>query len=188
MAMFMKYRFAYLVVILGIVFCGCADLSPSPTVVPTILPTPIPSVTTAPPTITPIKSLATGTQIVWKLQGGYGQLVIKNRLSGEDAVVIMASADDPKNALLAVYVKGGQNWTVEGITDGQYVLYDMIGINWDDSAKSFAHTTEYARFGSTLNYYTTATESKVFTFTLSRVGTGDAQSQQVKPADMPSLQ
>jgi hypothetical protein len=169
---------------------GCVDMgpfAPQPTVVPTITLTPTPLTTTAPPTIPPIKSLATGTQIVWKLQGGYGQLVIKNGLKGADAVVILAAVDDPKNALLAVYVKGGQDCTVDGISDGQYVLFDMIGTNWDEKSRAFAHTSEYARFERTLNYYTTATESKVYTVTLNRSGEGDTQSAPVNRSDMPGL-
>jgi hypothetical protein len=177
-----------LVVFISLSGCVClSPFEPAPTVVPTLTSTPAPSTTTAPPTIPPIKSLATGTQIVWELQGGYGQLVINNDVVGQDAVVILARADDPKDAVLAVYVKSGQDWTVEGVTDGQYVLYDMIGTNWDDANKRFEHTSEYARFNSTLNYYTTETESKVYTISLSGVGSGDTLSKRVEPEDMPPI-
>ncbi len=103
-------------------------------------------------------------------------------------MVILAPAGDPGKAVLAIYVKGGQDWTVDGITDGQYVLYDMIGTNWDDAGKKFEHTSEYARFDGTLNYYTTDTESKVFTITLSGAGSGDTLGRPVSPEDMPSLE
>ncbi len=180
-----------LIVLVVVVLAGCVCPAPfgtSPTVAPTVTITPGPSTTTAPPTIPPVRSLSTGTQIVWELQGGYGQLVVKNDIIGQDAVVILAPAGDPGTAVLAVYVKSGQDWTVEGITDGQYVLYDMIGTNWDDAGKKFEHTSEYARFDGTLNYYTTDTESKVFTITLSGAGSGDTLGRPVSPEDMPSLE
>lgn len=179
-----------LMVLMIVVLSGCVCPAPfgaSPTVAPRVTVTPGPSTTTAPPTIPPVRSLTTGTQIVWELQGGYGQLVVKNQITGQDAVVILAPASDPGTAVLAVYVKSGQDWTVDGITDGQYVLYDMVGTNWDDAGKQFEHTSEYARFDSTLNYYTTDTESKVYTITLSGAGSGDTLSRPVKPDDMPSL-
>lgn len=179
-----------LIMLMIVVISGCicpALPGNSPTVVPTVTSTPGPSTTTAPPTIPPVRSIATGTQIVWELQGGYGQLVVKNQIKGQDAVVILAPAGDPETAVLAVYVKSGQDWTVEGITDGQYVLYDMVGTNWDDAGKKFEHTSEYARFSSPLNYYTTDTESKVYTITLSGAGSGDALSNPVSPGDMPRL-
>ncbi len=179
---------AMMVAIVLLSGCICqAPFGASPTVAPTVTSMPVPSTTTAPPTIPPVRSIATGTQIVWELQGGYGQLVVKNQITGQDAVVILAPAGDPETAVLAVYVKSGQDWTVDGITDGQYVLYDMVGTNWDDADKKFEHTSEYARFGSTLNYYTTDTESKVYTITLSGAGSGDTLSSPVSPGDMPRL-
>jgi hypothetical protein len=151
------------------------------------VPTPTPDISRAPPTVVPVKSLPTGSQLIWELRGGFGQLIIDNRLGGEDAVVILAGIADPKTPLAAVYVKGGEQCTVDGITDGRYVLYDMIGTNWDDKTKQFTHTREYAKFNQTLGYYSTNTESKVFTVTLSRLAEGDTQSQQMKKDDIPSL-
>ncbi len=179
-----------IIILIAASVCGCTGFSPfapGTTIVPTIIPTPIPSTTQAPPTITPVNSLPTGSQITWELQGGFGQLVVDNRLGGEDVVVILAGIADPKTALAAVYVKGGDQCTVDGITDGQYVLYDMIGTNWNDKTNQFAHTSEYAKFNRTLTYYTTDTESKVFTVTLSGTGQGDTQSQQMKQGDVPAL-
>jgi len=179
-----------LLVLAAVLAAGCVgvpSLSGSPTVIPTLTVTPGPSTAAAPPTIPPVNSLATGTQITRDLQGGFGRLVIKNHVIGQDAVLILAPADDPKRAVLAVYVTGQHDWTVDGITDGQYVLYDMIGTNWDDANKRFEHTSEYARFDSTLNFYTTPTESKVFTVTLSGAGGGDSLSSEVAPGDLPAL-
>src|SRR5271157_1118687 len=186
----LKNYSAFLIIffILAVALSGCVNCLPTgrgPTVLPTVMPTPIPTI--LPPTVPPIKSLDTGTQLVWSLQGGDGQLAVNNTLRGEDAILIMASVNDPKIPLAAIYVKGGEDYTVYGIGDGQYVLYDMIGTDWHDSKRSFTHTSEYARFNKTLNYYSTATESKVYWVTLSRVGLGDTQSQPVNMADMPAI-
>jgi len=177
------------ILIVSLSGCICAPLSgTSPTIVPTLTVTPGPSTAPVPPTISPIPSLNTGTQIIWKLPSGDGRLVVKNQVIGQDAVIILAPVSDPKSAVLAVYVKGEHEWTVDGIPDGQYVLYDMIGTNWDDTNKSFLHTSEYAKFDSTLNFYTTATESKVYTVTLSGAAGGvDGLSTAIDPGDVPSL-
>jgi hypothetical protein len=182
--------FLIILLILAVSFSGCINCLPTgqgPTVLPTVLATPVPTITVLPPTVMPIKSLDTGTQLVWSLTGGDGQLAVNNTLKGEDAILILASLSDPKTPLAAIYVKGGDDYTVYGIGDGQYVLYDMIGNDWNDSKRSFTHTTEYARFNKTLSYYSTATESKVYWVTLSRVGQGDTQSQSVNIADMPAI-
>ena len=188
----MKNQLIFLVALMTITIslAGCMGPLPlqrAPTIVPTLTVTPGPSLAPAPPTIPPVNSLATGNQIVWDLSGGYGQLKIENRVIGQDAVVILAPVSEPKRAVLAVYVKSQNDWTVDGITDGQYVLYDMIGTNWDGSTNRFQHTSEYTRFESTLNYYTTDTESKVFTVTLSGAGSGDNLSTAVSPGDVPAL-
>jgi hypothetical protein len=177
----------FVLVVIACGACGCSGFSRGPTVVPTILPTAQPSTTTAPPTIAPIKSLQTGTQITWAHQGGYGQLVIRNEVKGQDIVAILAPEDDPGTAVLAVYVKSGDEYTVDGVTDGRYVLYDMVGTNWDDLNKKFLHTSEYARFDSTLNYYTTDTESKKYTVTITGAGSGDALSRRIGQDDMPNI-
>lgn len=185
-----KHTLLAAIILVMVPLCGCIFTSPvnnTPTIVPTLTVTPGPSTAAAPPTIAPIRSLNTGTQIVWGLQGGYGRLIVKNDVIGQDAVVILAPVSDPKKAVLAVYVKGGHDWTVEGITDGQYVLYDMIGTDWDDMNKKFVHTSEYAKFENTLNYYTTDTESKVYTATLSGAGGSDMPGTAIGPGDMPPL-
>jgi len=181
--------YSFIIVALAISLAGCTTLSPQssgPTATPTISPTAMPSVT-AMPTVQAINSLPTGTQLVWNIKGGFGQLIISNHAGAEDAVIIMASVSDPKTALLAVYVKGGQNYTVYGITDGQYLLYDMLGTNWNNTANAFSNPSEYVKFNGTMVYYTTDTESKVYTVTINPPGVGGKQVQDIEPADMPAL-
>lgn len=179
-----------ILLVIAVALSGCVDVnpfSPMATVAPTIMPTPVSSATVQSPTAPPINSLPTGTDIMWALGSGPGQLIVNNTITGQDAVVILAGADDPGTALAAVYVKGGDQYTIYGIGDGQYVLYDMIGTNWNGTAKSFTHTNEYAKVNRTLKYYSTQTESKVYIVTLSPVGNGDARSQPVSAGDMPAL-
>jgi hypothetical protein len=190
--MSLKNKLIYPFIILAIVvsMAGCISLSPQdngPTIAPTVMPTIVPTEAPATPTPSPITSLPTGTQLVWDLHGGDGQLVINNLVPGQDAVVVMASASDPQAAVLAVYVQGGQSYTVYGISDGQYILYDMLGTDWDNSANVFLNTSEYVKFNGALDYSTTTNTSKVYTVTINPPGTGDTQIQDVDPADIPAI-
>lgn len=180
----------FIVAAIALSLAGCISLSPQgqgPTIAATMGPAASPTVMPATPTPSPISSLPTGTQIIQDLQGGYGQLTINNNVRGEDAVVVMAPADDPETAVLAVYVKGGESYTVYGIADGQYVLYDMIGTNWNSTYNAFLNPGEYMKFNDTLDYVTTNTTSKAYTVSINAPGIGPYPVHEISPADMPSL-
>ena len=181
----------FIITAIALSLAGCITLSPQgqgPTIAATMGPTILPTVIPATPTPPSISALPTGTRIVQDLQGGYGQLVINNNVRGEDAVVVMAPAGDPETAVMAVYVKGGESYTVYGITDGQYVLYDMIGSNWNSTYNAFLNPGEYTKFNNTLDYVTTNTTSKVYTVSINAPGTRAYPVQEISPEDMPSLE
>lgn len=175
-------------IVMAVALSGCCSMlispTPTPTPSPTITPTPTP-VPTPTPTPAP-RSLGTGTYIVNKMTGGEGSLTIDN-LMDHDAVVTMASESDPKNAILSVYVKGGDIYLVTGIRDGRYVLYDMLGNDWDSDKKQFTETNEYAQFNDTLIFVTGDSSATTYTLTLRPVISSNPNTHYVSPSDMPAL-
>ena len=176
----------------------------------TVLPTTIPVMPTIPdlPTTIPVMpkateevtepsptiqsgSLSTGTFLVKKLSGGYGELRIENGRD-LDAVGILASSRGPKIPLIAVYIQSKDSFTVEGIKDDMYTLYFTLGEDWDSDMKKFTRKTTYARFEDQLEFKTTRTATEirytVFTVTLHPVTGGAAETKPVNEADFPELE
>jgi hypothetical protein len=135
-------------------------------------------------------SLSTGTFLVKKLSGGYGELKIENGRD-LDAIGVIASSREPKIPLIAVYIQSKDSFTVEGIKDDMYTLYFTLGEDWDSDMKKFTRKTTYARFEDQLEFKTTrtATETRytVFTVTLHPVTGGAAETKPVSEADFPEL-
>ncbi|MGE5403275.1 MAG: hypothetical protein ACM3NG_00295 [Candidatus Doudnabacteria bacterium] len=165
------------------------SVTPAPTIVPTSTPTVAPTATPTIPTATPMsppRSLNTGTYLVNKLALGEGRLSVDNNMSS-DAVIILANESDPKHAVMAVYVKSTDKFTVVGIPDGKYVLYDMVGIDWDNGAKKFVATSENARFAEMLEYSTTEIHSRVYEISLQPEPAKNMNVLYLMPDQMPSI-
>jgi len=136
-------------------------------------------------------SLSTGTFLVKKLSGGYGELKIENGRD-LDAIGVLASSREPKIPLIAVYIQSEDSFTVEGIKDDMYTLYFTLGEDWDSDMKKFTRKTTYARFEDQLEFKTTRTATEirytVFTVTLHPVTGGAAETKPVSEADFPELE
>ena len=118
-----------LIMLMIVVMSGCicpALPGNSPTVVPTVTSTPGPSTTTAPPTIPPVRSIATGTQIVWELQGGYGQLVVKNQIKG-NLVLSLESSSSHMSRIARQEIYYGKYLSMDDIIKGvEKVTRDQV--------------------------------------------------------------
>lgn len=177
-----------ILIVMAVALSGCCSAlnrqAPTPTPTPTIAATPTP-VPTPTPTPAP-RSLETGTYLANKMTGGEGSLTIDNQMD-HDAVVTMASESDPKSAVMSVYVKGGDIFLVTGIRDGRYILYDMLGNDWDSDKKQFTQTNEYAQFNDTLIFVTGDSSAVMYTLTLRPVISSSPNTHYVEPGDMPAL-
>ncbi len=135
-------------------------------------------------------SLSTGTFLVKKISGGYGELKIENGRD-LDAIGVISSSREPKIPLIAVYIQSKDSFTVEGIKDDMYTLYFTLGEDWDSDMKKFTRKTTYARFEDQLEFKTTKTATvinyTIFTVTLHPVTGGAAETKPVSEADFPDL-
>ncbi len=183
-------------VLLLVVSCGCIndvneEKAPPETAAPEAVspvaetPEATEEVTEPSPTIQ-FRSLSTGTFLVKKISGGYGELTIENG-RGLDAVGVLASSREPKIPLLAVYIQSEDSFTIKGIEDDMYTLYFTLGEDWDSDLEKFTRKTTYARFEEELKFETTRTMYTTFTVTLHPVVGGTAETEPVSEADFPEL-
>lgn len=146
-------------------------------------------VTEPSPTIQ-FRSLSTGTFLVKKLSGGYGELTIENGRD-LDAVGVLASSRELKIPLIAVYIQSEDSFTIKGIEDDMYTIYFTLGEDWDSDLEKFTRKATYARFEEELEFETTETATEIrymtFTVTLHPVVGGTAETEPVREADFPEL-
>ena len=132
------------------------------------------------------RSLPTGTFIVKKLKGGDGDLTIENGLEW-DAIAVLSKSNEPNIALMSVYIRSDDSYTITGIPDGVYILYYALGKDWDSSSKKFTITQVYKRFEEELEFETTRTRYTTFTAALYPVFGGTAETEPVDEANFPEL-
>ena len=132
------------------------------------------------------RSLPTGTFLVKKISGGYGELTIKNGLDW-DAIIILSESYKPDLALISVYIQAGDTHTITGIEDGIYILYYALGKDWDSNSKKFRIKEEYARFEEEFEFETTYVTYTTYTVTLYPVVGGTARTEYVSEEEFPKL-
>lgn len=92
--------------------------------------------------------------------GGRGVLTIENK-GAIDQVVILSQGGA---TLLAGYVRGNENLTIERVPDGQFEAFTTSGIDWDGA--QFNRGRSSRRFDEPLDFTTTATTYSIWTLTL----------------------
>lgn len=105
----------------------------------------------------------------------------------EDAVVLLAAEAFPGKALIGVYIRAGDSFTVTGIPDGNYIVYDRIGMDWDVNANKFTRSETSERFEDLLSYETTSDYITTYELTLHKVEGGNAETDDVSDSDMPAI-
>lgn len=138
-------------------------------------------------TDTPKTRLITGTYIARNLFGGEGELKIDNGLD-LDAVAILSFVREPKNPLIAVYIRASDTFTITGIKDDAYILYFSIGESWDEKSKTFLEKVSYEQFGNQFDFVTTLEEYTTWEVTLNPVFGGEADTFSISENNFPSLQ
>ncbi len=143
---------------------------------PTPMPTPV----------SPPRSLDTGTFIVQNLTGGQGQLIIDNGLLN-DSVIILTSTSDQKKVLSSVYVKRRCTYTITGIPDGSYTVYELTGMDWDSNAKLFTESDMYVKLDGSMNFVTTSTQYTYYSLTIGHVEYGSGSGMSISPNEIPKF-
>lgn len=151
-----------------------ATLTASPTTPPTA--TPLPTHTPPPPYRPPTSMLDD------QAPGGQGTLSIKNGTTA-DALVVLASTDE--KGVKTAYIRLGEQYTMTGIRDGEYLIYYSKGEAFDKETRRFTQNATYQRMDITLKFTTTATQYTGWEVTLYAVEGGTVGSDPVDPADFP---
>ena len=89
-------------------------------------------------------------------------------------------------AVISVYMQSGDEFTITGIPDGNYIVYYRIGTDWDSDMDKFTQPGQNGRFEDTLNFETTSDKYTTYELTLQPVEGGTAETYEVNDANMPS--
>lgn len=121
-----------------------------------------------------------------KLNWGKGELTIENRLD-LDAVAVLSGSDKPKEALVVVYIRSNDVYTIRDIPDGVYILYYTLGKDWDDESRKFTLEQAKRRFEEKLEFETAGRMYTTYTAILHQVPGGTARTEEVSEGEFPEL-
>lgn len=115
---------------------------------------------------------------------GPGALTIQNggRL---DALVVVT--DQNGSPFIAFYVKEGDNFTLSKIPDGSYMVYYMMGSDWDGDEQIFMTAENYRRLDDLLAFTTTNGIPTTWSISLQATAGGVGKSSEISVADFPKL-
>ncbi len=163
---------------------------PEPTEAPTPLlqqvsgpePTPTPEGTTRPQPCAILQDARSSR--------GLGVLTVKNELNDADALVVLVQ-EGQKSPLLAFYIWAADSCSIEGIADGTYELYYMLGWGWQEGTEEFARVAAREKFEDVLAFTTEQREGGVaytqIEVTLYAVLEGNAETTPVPAEEFPRL-
>jgi hypothetical protein len=113
--------------------------------------------------------------------GGYGELTIDNGTT-RDGVVILTFND---TAVMAVYIRSSDSFTMQGIRDGTYYLYFSTGEEWN--GREFTVDPSRQRFEDAFEFTTGATTYTTWSITLHGVAGGTASAENVSESEFPDI-
>jgi hypothetical protein len=129
--------------------------------------------------------LSNGSFIRSGNRSGRAELAIDNG-GANDAVVTLSKGG---KSAIAVYVRKGKSYTIEGVPDGNYTVYFTSGSGWDDDARGFARNCAFQRFENKLPFETTRAGGQLrwrnWTLSLQRRIGGNARTNDVDPDEFP---
>lgn len=113
--------------------------------------------------------------------GGYGELTVDNGTS-RDGVVILTFND---TAVMAVYIRSSDSFTMQGIRDGTYYLYFSTGAEWN--GKEFTDAPSRQKFEDAFQFTTGTTTYTTWSITLHGVAGGTASAENVSESEFPDI-
>lgn len=97
----------------------------------------------------------TGTFVKDTMRGGLGELTIINDNHKQDALAVLTNSD--KAALIAVFIRSDESFTISGIADGTYDVYFKLGNKWDSNSAKFSEKGDHYRLDRPIVFETTQT-------------------------------
>lgn len=91
----------------------------------------------------------TGWPIMSSSLGGYGTLTVTNS-NNQDAIVVLT--DKMRSVYRAVYIRGGDVYTIKNIASNTYNLYFEYGEDWDRESKTFSDAEDMYKIIEPFNF------------------------------------
>jgi hypothetical protein len=134
-------------------------------------------------TTIPITRPETGTLIMGEqsVDPNTGYLKIENGLES-DAVVVITDTSAVPIPVMAVYIRGGDTYTIDHVGVGKFKVYFAVGDNWDMSTMKFTSNKRYKRFGEWFDF-----SNYWYQITLHPVPSGTAQTDYLQEDEFPVL-
>jgi uncharacterized protein YraI len=127
----------------------------------------------------------TGTMIVdRRTQMGDGELRVENGTTNDGVIILTDLIEEP---VVAFYMRGGSDFSLTAVPDGDYIVFFSTGQDWDGEQKQFSTVWSYERFADTLNFTTSSTQYTIWTLKLHPTVGGEGKTEPVDPDQFPSL-
>jgi formylglycine-generating enzyme required for sulfatase activity len=128
----------------------------------------------------------------WKFMGeGHGTLTVKNQEETDAYIVLYRSESerdpDEKDYMYEywMYIRAGEQATMENIPDGTYELYVTNGTTWVAHEGRFRDAVSYEKLTELLEYTSTATQATWWEIILETVEGGNTGSVLIDEDDFP---
>jgi len=115
---------------------------------------------------------------------GTGTLTVQNGAM-HDALVLLQ--DEEKNHVVAYYVRSGENYRLQGIPDGRYVVFFAIGEAWDGENQKFTIPADYKKLADVLVFETNAGVPPSFSIALQAEKSRAGSLVDMQAIDFPAL-
>ncbi|NPV75569.1 MAG: SH3 domain-containing protein [Anaerolineae bacterium] len=115
---------------------------------------------------------------------GPGTLTVQNG-GRQDAVVVMA--DQVGSPFIAFYIREGENFTLDRVPDGSYLIFFMLGSEWDGDDQIFMFPQSYRRLDDLLVFTTTAGSATNWSISLQATAGGVGKSSEISEREFPKL-
>ncbi len=126
----------------------------------------------------------TGTIFKNKMTSGDGTLEIKNGLN-YDAIAVLSESDTPKVSVFSVFIRAHDSYIINNIPDHSYILYYILGEDWNKETGKFNVIKESSRFEDEAVYTTSGGYFTSYSATLDPVPGGNASTKSVNTEDFP---
>jgi hypothetical protein len=153
-------------------------------------PTPAPTVGHAAPAPASASRPATGDNLAEPtFSGGHGELVFSNDLP-VDVAFKMRDADGAKATRAFVYVRAGEQTTLQGVNPGTYLFQGIAGIDWEREARVFRRVVMIFKADETVDFVETKTDEGIrwMTRTVSIYPLTDGSDGTLDPIDLSEFQ
>ncbi len=116
---------------------------------------------------------------------GWGELTIDNGSEFDQFVLL---TDLNKNIIAAAYIRYDENYTLEDIPEGEYLVFFTGGSDWNDGENGFDNVASYSMFEDSFDFIVKGEKISMWSITLHPVVGGNAETSRVDLEDFPIIE